>query len=296
MTDPGGDLGLDHPLVTVRDRERALEAFGRLGFAPAPVTYHPWGTWTALVVLQRDLIELIGVHDQAAVEAETKADGFGFGAYIREFLARAEGVSLLALHSDDIEADAGHLARGGVPITRRIDFRRAVTLPDGVADEAKVSLLILYDPGMPEASQFVCQQHRPHCIWQPAWQRHPNGAVGLAELVYLAAPGDDRLRGRLAALYGERALRGDAEDLAAQTGNGVLRVMSEGRARARFGTLPDRQGRPAAVAIGVRVTDLEVARAILEANDVPHQRTVEGRLRVDPAAACNVIIEFWQAG
>jgi hypothetical protein len=296
MTDPSGDLGLDHPLVTVRDRARALEAFGRLGFAPTPVTYHPWGTWTALIVLQRDLIELIGIHDQAAVEAETKADGFGFGAYVRDFLARGEGVSLLALHSDDIEADAERLARGGVPITRRIDFRRAVTLPDGVPDEAKVSLLILHAPELPEASQFVCQQHRPHCIWHPGWQSHPNGALGLTELVYLAAPGDDRLRRRLAALYGERALRGDADDLAAQTGNGVLRVMSDGRARARFGALPDRQGRPAAVAIGVRVTDLGVALAILEANDVPHHRTVEGRLRVDPAAACNVIVELSEAG
>lgn len=296
MADRSGLLGLDHPLVTVRDRERALVMFKQLGFAPTPVTFHPWGTWTALIVLQQDLIELIGIHDHAAVEAETKAAGFAFGGYVRDFLDRTEGVSLLALHSDDIEADAERIARGAVPITRRIDFRRAVKLPDGASDEAKVSLLILFEPGLPEASQFVCQQHRPHCIWHPGWQNHPNGAVSLTELVYLTAPGDDRLHARLAALYGERAFRGDADDLAVQTGNGVLRMMSETMARGRFGTLPERSARPAAVAIGVRVTSLKVAGEILAANAVPHRRAADGRLQVDPTAACNVIVELHEAG
>lgn len=152
LNDEAGLLGLDHPLVTVPDRVRALQAFTRLGFVPTPVTLHPWGTWTSIIVMQRDLIELIGIHDHAAVDAERRGEGFAFGAYIRDFLADEDGISLLALHSADIGEDTRRLNQAGIPITRRIDFRRAVTLPDGTADEAQVSLLILYDED--------CRPHR----------------------------------------------------------------------------------------------------------------------------------------
>ncbi|MCF8981917.1 MULTISPECIES: VOC family protein [Pseudomonas syringae group] len=285
--------GIDHPLVTVRDHAATLELYRRMGFAPSPVSYHPWGSVTSLMMFKSNFIELIGIHD-ASLFGTGSVNGFCFGRQLGEFLDRGEeGVSLVALHSQDADADHARLMQAGLPSQGRIDFRRAMTLPDGRHDEAVVSLGLFIDPQLPDASNFICHQHRPELIWVPGWQQHPNAVDGIVSVTYLADPA--QLEPRWRAIYGD-AVSWQGDVLLADTRCGVLRAMDATTAARHYPDTPlphAHRERPHAIAIGLHTTSLDTLRAILAENHVPHQQA-PGRVMVEPQAAGNVILEFVQ--
>lgn len=285
--------GIDHPLVTVRNHAEALELYRKMGFAPSPVSYHPWGSVTSLMMFPSNFIELIGVDDPSKFGTNS-VNGFCFGRQLGQFLDRGEeGVSLVALHSKDADADHARMVESGLESQGRIDFRRKMTLPDGRDDEAVVSLALFIDSALPDASNFICHQHRPELIWVKGWQNHPNGADGILAVTYLADPA--ALEARWRAIYGD-AVKYNGAVLEADTQCGILRAMDAATAALEFPgiTLPNRaEQRPHAIALRLHTTSLTTLRSILEHNAVPH-REVPGRVFVEPQAAGNVILEFVQ--
>ena len=128
---PNQTLGIDHPVVTVRDHAAVLERYRAIGFSPSPVSYHPWGTVLSLMMFRDNFIEVIGVAD-ASKFGTNSVNGFCYGRNVGAFLDRAEGLSLVALHSKD--ADARSCAPDWSRTSKsqgRIDFRRAMTKADG---------------------------------------------------------------------------------------------------------------------------------------------------------------------
>jgi hypothetical protein len=286
-------LGIDHPLVTVRSHAQLLNMYRKMGFILAPSSLHPWGTVTTHVMFPSNFIELIGVDD--ASKFGTHADnGFCFGRQLSNFLDRGvEGVSLVALHSKDVDGDHSRLARTGLETQGRMDFRRRMTLPDGRHDEAAVSLGLFIDPEQPEISNFICHQHRPELIWVGSWKNHPNGADGVLSITYLADPA--LLETRWKKLYGD-SVTFEGGVLEADTKCGVLRAIDRAKAAQEFPgiDLPNRnQDRPHAIAIRVSSRKINTLHAILLHNDVPH-RDLADRILVEPRAAGNVIREFVQ--
>ncbi|ROL70288.1 hypothetical protein BK634_21555 [Pseudomonas chlororaphis] len=285
--------GIDHPLVTVRHHAEALELYRKMGFSPSPVSYHPWGSVTSLMMFPSNFIELIGVDDPSKFGTNS-VNGFCFGRQLGQFLDRGEeGVSLVALHSQDADADHARMVESGLESQGRIDFRRPMTLPDGRPDEAVVSLALFIDPELPDASNFICHQHRPELIWVRGWQDHPNGADGILAITYLADP--KRLEPRWRALYGD-AVSYNGAVLEADTRCGVLRAIDAATAALEFPgiALPKRaEERPHGISIRLHTRSLSALRSILEHNQVPHHE-VPGRVLVEPQAAGNVILEFVQ--
>jgi hypothetical protein len=285
--------GIDHPLVTVRHHAEALELYRKMGFSPSPVSYHPWGSVTSLMMFPSNFIELIGVDDPSKFGTHS-VNGFCFGRQLGQFLDRGEeGVSLVALHSQDADADHARMVEAGLESQGRIDFRRPMTLPDGRPDEAVVSLALFIDPELPDASNFICHQHRPELIWVRGWQDHPNGADGILAITYLADP--KRLEPRWRALYGDTVSYNGAV-LEADTRCGVLRAIDAATAALEFPgiALPKRaEERPHGISIRLHTRSLSTLRSILEHNQVPHHE-VPGRVLVEPQAAGNVILEFVQ--
>lgn len=285
--------GIDHPLVTVRHHAEALELYRKIGFSPSPVSYHPWGSVTSLMMFPSNFIELIGVDDPSKFGTHS-VNGFCFGRQLGQFLDRGEeGVSLVALHSQDADADHARMVEAGLESQGRIDFRRPMTLPDGRPDEAVVSLALFIDPELPDASNFICHQHRPELIWVRGWQDHPNGADGILAITYLADP--KRLEPRWRALYGD-AVSYNGAVLEADTRCGVLRAIDAATAALEFPgiALPKRaEERPHGISIRLHTRSLSALRSILEHNQVPHHE-VPGRVLVEPQAAGNVILEFVQ--
>jgi hypothetical protein len=266
-------LGIDHPVVSVRNHPEAVEKFKLLGFSPSPISYHPWGSVLTVMMFENNFIELIGVDDPSKF-GTGEVDGFCYGRTLGEFLDRSEGLGLVALHSNDIEGDFAAVQATGLPTQQRVDFRRKLTKADGTPDEAVVSLGMVMDTDLGDASNFLCQQHRPEFIWRKDWQNHPNGAIGVDEVVYNTSRVDGHVE--------------------ADTGCGRVVALTEAQATERFSSVGmpvSYTDKPHGFALQVRVTDLTVTKAVLAKNNVSHARTRRG-VAVSPSAAGNTILEF----
>ncbi len=283
--------GIDHPLVTVKDHAQALAQFRALGFSPSPISYHPWGTVTSLLMFPGNFIEVISVDDESKFGTNS-VDGFCFGRQLGSFLQRGEeGISLVALHSKDADADHASLTERGLNSQGRIDFRRKMTLPDGSPDEAVVSLALFIDDEAPDISNFICHQHRPELIWVKGWQQHANGVTGIAGLTYI---GDlDLYQQRWQSIYQDKVQRFD-DKVEVDSGCGWLCAVSRDKAETVFHPveLPTTSSeRPHAVAMTLNTTSLTGLKQLLHANKVRFFDD-EHRVLIQPELAGNVILEF----
>ncbi len=285
--------GIDHPLILVRDIEVMAARYRSLGFNTAPTGRHPWGTSTSLIMFDRQALELMGVYDDSLLDSHAVGD-FRFGRHMANALAEREGVSLVALYSEDATGDRNSVEARGIPAQGRVDFRRRVKVPGRDWDEAVVTLEILVDPAMPRASNFLCQQHRPELIWVPEWLQHPNGALGFASITY-ATTEAERLLARLERIFGSDAIRVTAIGHEVQTARGVIRVVPPGAWSAELGVPAEPEAAPAASAclgIDVRVENLGVVRDILAHAGVATSDRPGGITLTDYQAFGNVLLRF----
>lgn len=287
-----GPLGLEHPVIVSDNLDALADRYRAMGFAPTHKGYHPWGTGTQLVLFPDNFIELMGIDDYSLID-EASETGFRFGRFIADQLNRREGIAMLALHSDDAMADAAAVTARGVEPDGLVNFRREVTLPDGSHDEAVVSLAMLIDWDQPQLSHFICQQHRPEFVWIPDWMQHPNGAYAITRMVYAAAE-PYALWQRFAGIWGEDALRDLDNSFSVSTAGGEILVLNRPAAEARLAPVEMPYGwrdAPCAVAIAVRVSDLNRAHIMMMQNRVPHVRMAEA-VRIPPAHAGNIVLDF----
>lgn len=289
-------LGIDHPVVSVRNHPEAVEKYIRLGFSPSPISYHPWGSVLTLMMFENNFIELIGIHDRTKF-GTGEVDGFCYGRTLGEFLDRSEGLGLVSLHSKDIEGDFAAVKASGLPTQQRVEFRRKITAPDGSPDEAVVSLGMVMDTELGDASNFLCQQHRPEFIWRKDWQNHPNGANAVLEVVYVA-PDQSVLEDRWSKLFGAAQTKRVDGHVEADTGCGKMVALTPEQAQERFAAvgLPVAYtDKPHGIALQLRVKNLEVTEQVLGENGVHKARTAKG-IAVTPDSAGNAILEFVEAG
>jgi Glyoxalase-like domain len=287
-----GPLGLEHPIVVSDNLDAIAERYRAMGFTPTAKGYHPWGTGTQLVLFPDNFIELMGIENHFLLD-EPGETGFRFGRFIADQLRRREGVAMIALHSEDAVADAAAVTARGVEPGGLVNFRREVELPNGSTDEAVVSLAMLIDWEQPQLSHFICQQHRPEFVWVQEWMQHPNGAHGIEQVVY-AAVEPYALWQRFAGIWGEEALHDLGNGFSVATAGGELLVLDRPAAEARFAPVEMPYGwrdSPCAVAISVRVVDLNRVHMLMMQNRVPHVRTGE-LVRIPPSHAGNVVLDF----
>lgn len=290
-----GLLGIDHPLVAVRDIEAVRGRYVALGFVMTPVSHHPWGTSTSAAVFRDCLLELMGIYDEGLIDLFPAGD-FRFGRTVRDHLAEREGISLLALNSVDADADVRTVGERGIACQGGIEFGRDITLPDGRPDRTSTSLRIIHDPDLPRLSNFVCQQHRRDLIEVPKWLEHPNGATGICQVTVMASEQDQpRVRTRMARLYGEQAIATQDHGFSVRTGNGSFVILTAAAVEDAYGSMPPglaSETRPCWIAIHVRVPAIDGVLPFLDAGNV--SRTLRGgRLVVEPPGAYgNVLLVF----
>jgi hypothetical protein len=290
-----GFLGIDHPLIVIRDIDAMRARYGRLGFTMTPVGRHPWGTSTSLAMFDQCLLELMSVYDESLID-EKPAGSFRFGRTIRDHLAEREGISLLALHSDDAEGDSAMVAARGIACQGTIAFGRDVVLPDGRPDRTATTLKILTDPALPRLSNFLCQQHRPDLIYVPQWLAHPNGAKGIGRVTVLASPEDQpRVRTRMAGLYGVEAIAESPGGFRVQTGNGVFVVADQSVVEETYGALPAAlaaSAEPCCVAIHVTLAAIADIVPFLDAAGTAYRRAGDEIRLADAESFGNVFLAF----
>ncbi len=184
----GPQRRIDHLVLAVHDLDAAADRYEQLGFQVGARNRHPWGTENRLVQFGSSFLELITVADEELIPPH--APGFfSFGAFVRDYLRRREGLAMFVLDSVDARADATTFAEAGIGDFRPFSFEREGRQPDGTPTHVGFSLAYAIDDRVPAAAFFVCQQHHPDAFWNPLLQRHPNGAVDVtAVTLELADP------------------------------------------------------------------------------------------------------------
>ncbi len=185
--------GLDHIVHAVHDLDAAVGVYRRAGFQVGARNVHPraWGTQNHIVQLSGTYIELLGLADTSDTVAHAPRY-FSFGAFNRDFLARGEGLSMLALEGRGA-FDADEFCRRGIGDFELFEFEREGKRPDGSAVKLAFALAFAADPLAPRTGFFTSQHRHPENFWNPAFQLHPNGVKAVVGAVAVA---DDPVRHR----------------------------------------------------------------------------------------------------
>lgn len=176
--------GLDHIVHAVRDLDAAASAYRALGFTVGARNRHPWGTHNHIVQFPGFFIELLTLGEPDKLSG----DGFSenFGVYNRDFAAKHDGLSMLVLESQDSVSDVAAFKAAGIAASETMRFEREGKRPDGTPVHVAFSLAFAKDTAAPDIRFFTCQQHYPENFWNPAFQKHDNGATGIAAVVMVA--------------------------------------------------------------------------------------------------------------
>ncbi|NKK74844.1 VOC family protein [Rhizobium leguminosarum bv. viciae] len=288
-------LGIDHPLVCVKDLPATRELYGRLGFRMKGIGKHPWGTSTCAIIFKNSLLELMSIYDTTLID-EFPAGDFRFGRFIHEALQEREGVSLTALYTDDAARDAALVEARGGQCQGTIEFGRDVVLADGTPDRTSTTLRIFRSDRFPRLSNFACQQHRRELIEFPEWMDHPNSAYGFAGFSVLAEARDHEAVGQwLSTIHGPENLARSDAGLDVQTGNGTIHVLDRANAATRYGVLPDVLTQPSEAypfALDLKVRSIDALIAVARESGL-QWRQVENRIVLaDASALGGVILSF----
>jgi hypothetical protein len=243
--------GLDHIVHAIRDLDAAGEFYRRAGFTVGARNRHPWGTHNRIVQFPGVFIELLNVGEPELITAS--APGlFSFGGFARDFLAHDEGLAMLVLEGRGAAADAEAFRTAGIGDFKVFDFEREAKRPDGSTVKVAFSLVFAADPEAPDTGYFTCEQHYPQNFWNPAFQRHPNGAAGIAGVIMVSEHPDDH-RHFLGAFSGISEVTSSAGGISIRTERGDIQVMNPSAYRAYAGTEPPNLTRGARFA-AMRVT------------------------------------------
>ncbi|HXW23407.1 MAG TPA: VOC family protein, partial [Xanthobacteraceae bacterium] len=215
----------------------------------------------------------------------------GTGAFTRDFLARGEGLAMLALEGHDAEADAQAFHRAGIGDLAPFRFEREGRTPDGRAVKLGFSLALARDARAPAMRFFTCQQHYPENFWNPAFQAHGNAAVAIAAIVLVAEnPSDHHIF--LSAFSGVRDLHSTSAGVTAETPRGAIQAMDPAAFRLHFGVeAPDVSAGARLAAATFIVRDLAALRALLRSAGVAAREQM-GRIVVGPESASGATLAF----
>jgi hypothetical protein len=279
---------LDHLVICVRDLTQAALDWQSLGFNLTPTGVHPFGTSNRLAQFGNNFLELLAVTDAAAVPPAAP-DRFSFAAHNQDFLRTREGMSMLALHSDDAHADAARFRAEHIGAYAPFDFGRDAVLPGGGTARVEFSLAFATASAMPAIAFFTCQQHHPpELFWKPQYQRHPNGALRVVEVV-MSAPEPAAHRDCLV-----RVMEGEAELAPGRLTVGErgdrITVLSPTEITRRLPGLAIDMS-PRFCAARLAVADLDATRRGLKDNGVDFEM-IGAVLLVSSAATHGLTLEF----
>ena len=283
--------GIDHIAHAVRDIEAAADFYRRAGFIVSARNRHPpvWGTQNHIVQLHGCYIEILALADMSAT-APYGPRYFSFGAFARDFLAKNEGLAMLALQGTGAP-DADQFRADGIGDFELFEFARQGNRPDGRPVKLAFSLAFARDPKAPQAGFFTCRHHHPENFWNPEFQNHPNGVTNAAGIVLVADRPNDH-RTFFSSFSGSKEMRESASGITFAIPGGEIAVMTPAAFHDQFGAEPPdtRDGAQlAALRLGVR--DFDAAQELLsQANPAASLR--DGRLIVGPEAAFGATLVF----
>jgi hypothetical protein len=302
-------VGLHHVGHVIRDMAEAREACRRMGFSVTPPSFPalpggPGGTLRAVgagnahIPLGRSFLELVtvlgrdGPPDGAVLVPLHVPDGrldrlaAGIAATtdrLQTALDRSRGLHLVVLTTSDADADAARLALAGtahrgVQRTRRPGRTSAVPLAVVELDDVPEGRLALAEP-------LPADAHDPQGL------EHPNGAIGLSDVVLCVADAELADVGARYAGYLDRRPRREGPALVFDMPDGQLTVVALSGLDA---LLPGERPPvlPAFVGCTIEVVDVGRTQDLLHDAGLPVHRTPVGLPFVPASAALGAAVAF----
>ena len=286
---------IDHLVLPVDSLKVARARYQALGFSVRENRQHPFGTANCCIFFANNTyLEPLAIADREKAEAAIikgnifvrRQDAFRF--------RHGEGFAMLALASENADADQAAFAGQGFAGGPIYAFERKASLPDG--SEALVSVRLAYaiDHRAPDAMMFACQHLNPQALRDPASCNHDNGALGVTG-VYMAEANPADFQYYLEAAIGQRAIRATSLGIEADTPNGIVAILTPEGIHALFGLSNSLTTRgPRLFAFTLSVKDLDAVAKHFADQGIEHRRQA-GRLIVDPAPGQGALIAFEQA-
>ncbi len=263
----GGEIFLDHVGHFVRDADSAARALARAGFATTPVSIQvnpngsggeqPTGTGNTCAMLRRGYVECL-----------FKTADTPLGHELDAAMQRYPGVHLVAFSVHEAEAAHIRLQQEGFRTRPVVAMRRPVETEHGTAFAAFT--VVRVDPGvMPEGRIQMLRHHTEHAVWQPRWLDHPNGAVGLLDVVIAATDPDEA--GSRSARFLDRPVKPNKFGQFIKLDRGGVQIASLETVRALLPNTPQ-VGAPFIGVYAIKVQSLHKLQSCLVARDVSFSR------------------------
>ena len=174
------DTTLDHIGIVSRDMELLRNAYVKLGFTvttPVPLMQstsdgklNQWiGQYSSHIVFSDSYLEL------SAVPPEVTDN------HLLGWLAKRDGLHIIALRTDDAEQSSAHLGRAFPPKLELRAASRRISA-GGVEGTARFTWFMLPEPLGRVALACMVQHHTPDLVFVKTLMHHPNGALGLQSL------------------------------------------------------------------------------------------------------------------
>ncbi len=176
-------LALDHVALCARELDPLVAAFGRLGFALSPLSrqsgprapggeVETFGSGNRCAFLRHGYVELLGILDPAL-----------FANGVDRFVARYEGMHIIALAMADEEGNLARLRAAGIDLPGVSRLQRPVEPGGPMAHFARLPL-----PDAPEGRLQLIRHLTPELVWDPRWMDHANRAEALTEVILVNDP------------------------------------------------------------------------------------------------------------
>jgi catechol 2,3-dioxygenase-like lactoylglutathione lyase family enzyme len=282
--------GLDHIVHAVRDLDAAAEFYRRSGFMVGARNRHEWGTHNYIVQFPGVFVELITIGEPELIRVGAPGT-FSFGAFTRDFLNREQGLAMLVLEGKGAADDADAFRSAGIGDFKVFNFERAAKRPDGSPVRVAFSLAFATDAKAQDIGYFTCQQHHPENFWNPAFQKHPNGATGIAGVI-MVSENPESHRHFLSAFSGVSDVKSGSNGIAVETPRGAIQVLNPDAYRMHIRTEPPDLSRGARLAaIRFAVPDKTLLKDVLGKGGVGFSEH-RGNVVVAPDVATGATLIF----
>jgi len=286
---------IDHIVLPVDSLKAARTRYEALGFQVRENREHPFGTANCCIFFQNNTyLEPLAVADREKAEAAIVAGNIFVQRQDAYRFRHGEGFAMLALTSEDADADQAAFAGEGYAAGPVYAFERKASLPDGSETTIGARLASALDHRAPDAMIFTCQHLDSDTLHDPAGCSHANGALGVTG-VYMAEANPADFQYYLEATTGQRAIRASSLGIEADTPNGVVAILTPDGINALFGPPDGAATRgPRLCAFTLAVKDLDNLTKHLDDQGIEHRRQA-GRLIVDAAPGQGALIAFEEA-
>ena len=255
----------DHVMSIHPEFEPVAANYNQLGFNLTDVTHHPTGTGNRLVIFRSNFLELLATTRPEKMNDRSRG-------MVDAYLQHRTGVSGIAFVSEDQTRDYEEFEANGVPNLMKHDFQRPVTLPDGSQGVADVEVVFSRKMETPLVFFFTSHQKRPEAIWQPAWQKHANGATDILEVVSVESSDQAHLANYQTAVLGAENTSRENGTTTGRVANGYsLSVSTPTRLQERYAWAGLRCEDHAAYSAGlvIRCENLEFVRQAVAEHAIP---------------------------